>query len=287
MKLKKIFEDYLYKVSLEKKVETFKCYSSHIRTIEKMLDYCSINDSEEINEDFYLKFVEYFKNKKCCNRTINKRLIIFKSACKYSGVYFDFFDNTKLKEEFKRFHTIEEVDLKTIVNYAYNLSDENKCELNDKAVILLLLDTGVRAKELINIEVNNIDFNNNSILLTTTKTDAQRLVFFNKYTAEVLKKLYNANKEKKYLLYNFRKNTEYTYRCLTCLLDRISNKFNIKILHPHMFRHTFATNLIDREAPVVMVQMLLGHSSIRTTQNYIHLSEKRLKQCFNDYAKYY
>ena len=282
-----VFKNYLNKVFLEKKEETFNCYSSHIKAIKKVLLKYNINDSDEVDESFYLKFIDYFKRNKCCNRTINKRMTIFKSACKYSDVYYSFFEYPKLKESFKRFHTIEEEDLKKIVNYIYKLSDDDLIQLNDKAVLLLLLDTGVRSKELINIENVNIDFNNNSILLTTTKTDAQRLVFFNKYTAEVLKKLFKVNKKNKYLLFNFRKNTEYTYRCLTCLLTKIKNELNINLLHPHMFRHTFATNLIDREAPVVMVQMLMGHSSVRTTQNYIHLSEKRLKKCYNDYANYY
>ena len=164
------------KVFLEKKEETFNCYNSHIKAIKKVLLKYKINDSDEVDESFYLKFIEFFKRNKCCNRTINKRMTIFKSACKYSDVFYSFFEYPKLKESFKRFHIIEE-DLKKIVNYIYKLSDDDLIQLNDKAVLLLLLDIGVRSKELINIENVNIDFNNNSILLTTTKTDNQRLVF--------------------------------------------------------------------------------------------------------------
>lgn len=287
MKFIDIFDNFLRKTRIEKKEQTLLCYSSHIKAIKKFLEKNNISDSEEVDKDFYLNFIEYYKNINCCNRTINKRLTILKSACKYNDVEFDFFKNQKLKEIFKRFHTIEEKDLKKLINYIHQLDDTDIISLNDKVALLLLLDTGVRSNELIKIEIENIDLNNNSILLTTTKTDVERIVFFNKYTAEFVKMLYEINKNKKYLLYNFRKNKEYTYRCLTCLLEKIKKDLSIELLHPHMFRHTFATNLIDREAPVVMVQMLLGHSSIRTTQNYIHLSENRLKKCYNDYAKYY
>ena len=86
MKFIKIFESFLKKTKIEKKAQTLQCYDSHIRSIMKCLDNLHISDTEEVGKDFYLDFVEYYKNNNCCNRTINKRMTIFKSACKYNDI---------------------------------------------------------------------------------------------------------------------------------------------------------------------------------------------------------
>ena len=80
MKFIKIFESFLKKTKIEKKAQTLQCYDSHIRSIMKCLENLHISDTEEVGKDFYLDFVEYYKNNNCCNRTINKRMTIFKKV---------------------------------------------------------------------------------------------------------------------------------------------------------------------------------------------------------------
>ena len=134
-----------------------------------------------------------------------------------------------------------------------------------------------------NIKRENINLSDNSILLIITKTDVERFVFFDKYTAELIKEYLKFECNSEYLLFNFLRNEKYTYRSCVCFLNKMKKDLNIKKLHPHMFRHTFASNLVLNEAPLFMIQKLLGHSSIRTTEIYVHLNNDNLKKCYDKY----
>ncbi len=286
MEIKNLFINYLKKVELENKPQTYICYSNHLKQLLKFCNERNLIKVEDLSNSFYDEFLVYARLKKWKNRTINKRIQLFKSACINSKITFDFFDNKKLKEDFVRFHSFREDELKKLMNYIYQLSDE-PVELTFKLVLLLLLDTGVRINELLHIERDNISLEDNSILLTTTKTSQERVVFFNKFTADYIKKYLDLKVNNKILLYNFRRNEPLNYRAVQCFFNKLKKELNIKLLHPHMFRHTFATNLINNDAPIYMVQLLLGHTSIRTTEIYLHLSQNKLKQTYDHYSTYH
>lgn len=283
MKLEKIFNDYLNKQSLFVRNDTYMCYKSHLRCVLNACDIINVLDTDDITECFYFDLIEYFKLKNLTHRTINKRIQYLIAALKMSGFNYSFFNEKKLKENYVRFEVVETEDMKKIINYLYKIDESNEIEFTHKLAVMLLITTGIRSKELLNIEVNNINLESQFILLTYTKTGDERIVFFDKYTKELLRKYIELVKEKKYLLYNFKRNERYTYRSLTCFIQRIKKECNIKKLHPHMFRHSFATRLIDNHAEITDVSALLGHSSVRTTMIYVHKNVNKLKRAYDEY----
>lgn len=262
---------------------TLGYYKSNYRIIEKFCELKGFTKLSDIPEDIHLLFIDYLKNiRKVSNGTINKRIEKLKQLLRFYKIEFDWFTDSRLSTVNKRFDIIPEHDLIKILKYV-NSFDSSSVNLSYKILIFLLLDTGSRIDELLHIEIKNISFIDNSILLTHTKTDDHRYVFFSCNTAVLLKEYINLLSTRKYLMYNFRTNDRMFRGCVVRFLNKLKLELNINVLHPHMFRHTFATLLIENQAPIFLVSKLLGHSDVKITMRYIHENKRILKKDFDKY----
>ncbi|MBB5252442.1 site-specific tyrosine recombinase/integron integrase [Sulfurisphaera ohwakuensis] len=149
---------------------------------------------------------------------------------------------------------------------------ENVKKLKDRLLIQLLLDTGLRSKELLSIKKSDINIERRYIIVRNTKNGEERIVFFTEETARLLKS-YLRNIEDNGILFNM------TYHALYRKLKRLGKKLGID-LRPHILRHTFATQAIRKGMPLPVVQKLLGHKDIRTTQIYTHLVTEDLQEIY-------
>jgi len=148
---------------------------------------------------------------------------------------------------------------------------------------MLLIDTGIRRNDLMQIEFENIDFKNCSIYLTKTKSGKHRFIYLSNKTMDVLIKYLELRPQTRsiYLFVNHRfperqiTNNEFDHLAKKIKKDlKIPDKVSIS---PHKFRHAYATMVLNNGADIVHVQKLLGHSSLRISQRYLHKSETRLK----------
>ncbi|MDR2067094.1 MAG: tyrosine recombinase XerC [Endomicrobium sp.] len=159
-------------------------------------------------------------------------------------------------------------------------------KLQDKAMIELLYSCGLRIEELMNLNINNIDFISNTIIVKG-KGNKERIV-------PVGKKCLNAVME--YL--NHRRANKLPYDMQSPLflnkhLNRLDQRTARRILHkhfikagltkkvsPHTLRHTFATHILDRGCDLRSVQEMLGHKNLSTTQIYTHVTIESLKKIY-------
>lgn len=170
-----------------------------------------------------------------------------------------------------------------------------KSEIRNLLIIMLLLDTGVRIGELCSIKIEDIDFSNKSIYIYATKTHTFRTVYYSKETEAIINIYRNEvlrSNENGPLLLKF-------HAYLDVPLDealakeRVQNWINRKgkklfgkdfRLHPHKFRHTFATHFIINGGDPFSLKDLLGHTNIETTNIYVDMSDKDLKTKHNEHG---
>ncbi|AAY80811.1 site-specific tyrosine recombinase/integron integrase [Sulfolobus acidocaldarius] len=149
-------------------------------------------------------------------------------------------------------------------------------KLRDAVILNLLIDTGIRAKELLSIKVQDIDLERRRIIIRNTKNGESRIVFFTSHTGALLKKYIQKNKkEPEDKLINM------TYQALYRKLRRLGKKIGID-LRPHILRHTFATEAIRKGIPLPVVQKILGHKDIRVTQVYTHLVIEDVEKAYKN-----
>ena len=142
---------------------------------------------------------------------------------------------------------------------------------------------GLRVSECVSLEWNQIDFNNR-IVHIRGKGDKDRIVpFYQGFEKELLD--YKNSFWSKYavddhVFVNLR-GKQLTSRGIQYLMDKHAKAIGMHMkLHPHMLRHSFATHLLDNGADIRVVQELLGHSSLSTTQIYTHVTTAQLVKAY-------
>ncbi len=153
----------------------------------------------------------------------------------------------------------------------------------DRAMLELLYATGLRVSELINLKQSQINFNQ-GVLRIVGKGDRERLIPLGEESQRWLKKFIDGARMEILLerqteyLFPTRRGDRMTRQAFWHIIKRYAEKGGIrKKLSPHSLRHAFATHLLNHGADLRVVQLLLGHSDLSTTQIYTHVARERLK----------
>ncbi|MBQ6284681.1 MAG: tyrosine-type recombinase/integrase [Bacilli bacterium] len=160
-------------------------------------------------------------------------------------------------------------------------SSKDKDGIRDQLIIEMLYATGVRVSELVNIKIKDIYFDNRRIIVQG-KGNKERIVYYGEYAEEVLKEYMNTHyrKDYEYLFVNS-KGEKITDAGIRYIIDKIMEKLSIKVhVTPHVLRHTFATDMLNNGCDIKVVQELLGHSSLKATEIYTHVTNERLKEVY-------
>ena len=194
----------------------------------------------------------------------------------------------KIKVKFKETIVLPRIipreEIEQLLNYMYvYLNDLSgigyKHGLRDAAVVELFFATGARVYEISNIRSESINLNSGLIRIMGKGGKERYIQISNEAVLEILRKYYAENekdiKKSGYFFVNNRGN-RYTEQSIRLMLKKYTKKAGIETkITPHMFRHSFATYLIEEGVDVSCVQQILGHSSIKTTQIYIHVAAKK------------
>lgn len=159
----------------------------------------------------------------------------------------------------------------------------------DRAMLELLYATGLRVSELISLKQSQINFNQ-GVLRIIGKGDRERLIPLGEESQRWLKDFIDGPRMEILLerqtdyLFPTRRGDCMTRQAFWHIIKRYAEKAEIRQkLSPHSLRHAFATHLLNRGADLRVVQMLLGHSDLSTTQIYTHVARERLKDLHGEH----
>lgn len=177
-----------------------------------------------------------------------------------------------------------------MVKVLKSISTTTPLGLRNMALLELFYATGMRVSEIANLKLDQIDFELN-LILVHGKGNKDRYVAFgeeaktalNNYLVEARKKLLLHKTDYGYIFLNSNGN-RITSRGLEYIIKNIFLNAGVSAsVHPHMLRHTFATQMLNNGADLRTVQELLGHESISTTQIYTHVTKQHLCDIYHKY----
>jgi len=256
-----------------KSVGTFDYLKGKTGIIRK---YLGDMECENINEDILLDFIiaQRNRNDEISDKTLNKYIGVIKQVLKYAcniNINFD-----KIPETKKIIETIPQETIDKVFGYF-------KCDLSNTIlqrnylIFRLLFDTGLRISELLNLKVSNIDFANMTIHVQKTKTRVERFVFFSKETLLLFNKYIASSNLSNYIFIDFVTGERLKLDTVHSICRRLRKKLGIeKSIRPHMWRHTFATRFIKKNGNMEVLRLIMGHSSLKTTQKYLHIDKDHL-----------
>lgn len=273
MLLELMKNNYLEYVKINLTSGTLHCYKSNLDTIFQFFKQNNIIDSDNIDNLILTKFINYSRNRSNTNRSINLRIQILKNMFKYNNIENNFlFSFIKLREDRNTFGYLTVDEINKLIDYL-NISD---IKIQNKLLIFMLIDTGMRINEALNVKISNINFSNKTIYLEKTKNHKYRYVPFTELTSKILLEYLNKiNSSYEYLF-------DISYDAVKSCFYRIGKKLGFNKFHPHMLRHSLASLLHKNGASVMIIQKILGHSSISITERYIHFD---IEQIINVYSK--
>jgi integrase/recombinase XerD len=187
---------------------------------------------------------------------------------------------------------IEILDEGEVKNFLERLPYSTKFEMRDKAMFELLYSSGLRVSELVDLKLNDIDYEEN-LIRCMGKGNKERIVPIGETSIHYLKiyiktaRFYmqnkKSNKSTEFCFLN-KNGAKLTRQGFWKILKKYEKEFNLnKRIYPHLFRHSYATHMLERGADLRVVQELLGHSSISTTEIYTNISKKFIKDAYFKY----
>lgn len=273
--------EYLEYLELEKGLSQ-NTLDAYRRDLEKFADSANINDIKSVDRIMINTYVRSLRENKYAPTSIIRKVASLRGFFKWAfsvGALeknpASTLEQPKVPQRLPKVVTIKEIE---------EMLHNNLTPLQH-IIMELLYSCGLRVSELVNLKINDIDLSSKYVrcfgkgskerIIPIGETAKQTVKEYLP-TRDLLIKKYNLNTKRLLILDNGRLITRqdvYTF---------IHNQGKLihKNISPHTLRHSFATHLLENGADLRIVQELLGHSDVSTTQLYTHISKKRLKEVY-------
>ena len=276
-----LLSDFIDYIEIEKGLSP-NTVNAYRRDISSFIDFCGESDITVITRLHISSYILSLRDNGISPSSIARKLSALKSFFKWACAN-EFLKSNPLS-------SVETAKLPKHLPKVLSVSEINalmaqNLNITEKVIIELLYSCGLRVSELSNLSVNNINMQAKNILCFG-KGSKERMVPFGEVAYDIIND-YLKLREVIVLKFNIISN-----RLLITDTGRLMTRQDIyriihrlgEILHkeisPHTLRHTFATHLLENGADLRVVQELLGHSDVATTQLYTHISKKRLKEIY-------
>lgn len=250
----------------------------------------------QVNEIIIRKWLTNLFDRQLARTTINRKLSALRSFYQFmldnDIVATNPFAEIKIKnhpDKLPHYFRSKELD----VLFATVYHQDKKFKLRNIALLELFYGTGMRVSEVAGLQIKHIDFAQAKVHVYG-KGGKERFVPLGRYASNALKSYLNnlrpqmvskIDGKNPYVFLNHLGNP-LTTAGIEYILRQLMKQTGLpNEMHPHMLRHTFATDLLNNGADLRSVQELLGHANLRTTQIYTHVSKEQLQSNYRKYFK--
>ncbi len=279
-----VLSEYLDFLEIEKGLSS-NTVDAYRRDLSDFLNFCDekcITQLDNVERSNINNYIRILREKNYTPASVNRKIASFRGFFKWlcANEYCKSnptltLEQPKMPQRLPKVLSIQEIE--TIFK-----QDLNKLE---HVILELLYGCGLRVSELANLKINDFDLNG-KYLQCTGKGSKERIVPIGSKAVEAIQ---NYIPERDYFLKKFRtdsknllindKGKKVTRQEIYTFIRQQGEKIH-KHISPHTLRHSFATHLLENGADLRVVQELLGHSDVSTTQLYTHISKKRLKDVY-------
>ena len=282
-------QKYLDFLRLEKQVaeNTYQSYRFDLLRYKDFLLQTGIDRAEQVQEQHISKFIQTLHKRNLSPRSIARTISAVRGFHRFLiGENESKDDPTENIESLKRSKSLPGVLTIAEINKILEKPDLSKpLELRDRAILETLYATGMRVSELANLKQSNLLLEE-ELILVYGKGSKERLVPVGQsarhWIAEYQTKsrsIYARKGRSLDALFLNARGTKMTRQAIWNIMRKYAAAARIKKeVHPHTFRHSFATHLLEGGADLRAVQEMLGHADISTTQIYTHIDREYLKE---------
>jgi integrase/recombinase XerD len=312
--INKHLENFLNSLKVERGYSKNTILSYKNDLLELFLFFSDDIDITKITSKELKKYIEYLYKNGVATSTMARHISAIKQFFNFLQLEEIIIENPSILLEHPKVHNeIPQILSEEEVNKMLNGAKRNTSNYGIQfySMLELLYASGFRVSELVELKISDIQkkyrrdglYTIDDFLIIKGKGNKERLIPINKTAKEALVKYINLrenllngkksewlwttmvtfSKNKKDTIIKFRKDNHIARQIFALNLKQLAIKNNIdsEKVHPHVIRHSFATHILQRGADLRVVQELLGHSDISTTQIYTHIADEKLKNIVN------
>lgn len=266
---------------------TIKAYRTDLLIFKEWREKKGVRE-DEVDQDVLRDYIAWMQQNGQSRATIARRFATLRSYYKFltREEYMDTnpileISTPKLEKKLPDFLYIEEVN-----TLLASPGEDDTISIRDRAILETLYSTGIRVSELVALNLSDLDLEAGMVKVMG-KGGRERFVPIGSYAIRAIKRYLEKrpellSKEEDALFLN-RWGERISDRGVRFLIGKYMRRAGIgKRVSPHTLRHSFATHLLNRGADLRMVQEMLGHKSLSTTQIYTHLTKERLKKVYDE-----
>lgn len=265
---------------------------SYQRDIDEFIGYMKkegLDQYAEVEYPMLRGYLMEFHKKRLSATTINHKLSSLRNFYRYmvkqqylKNNPFLLVDSLKTAKRNPDFLYVEEM-----IGLLDSIDINSNLGMRNKAMLELMYATGLRCSEVVNLTLSQIDFSQD-VILVHGKGSKDRYVPFHDYAKEWLVRYINdvrseltIHQDHQFVFVNNR-GKQMTNRGVEDIINRLAYQYDSTLkIHPYTIRHSFATHMLDAGMDLRVVQQLLGHSSLSTTQIYTHVTKEKLKDVYH------
>ena len=271
---------------------SFKTISDYTTKLWIFEDYCRSNKITrlgEVNVSFLQDYVNELRSSRIASISVQSYVRSLRAFLNWSYQSGHLTDDLCVKFKLpKANRDVIDVLTDSEIEKIYSCfpNEANQLHLRNRVIISLMLDSGLRLNEVVQIKVSDLHLSER-ILIINGKGAKQRYVTFGDLTAAYILKYVSFVRPVDHLLVKYDdlgSQEGITDVTVKQLFRKLKKSSGVSRLYPHLLRHTFATKYLENGGDIYTLQMLLGHSSLDMVKKYLHLSQRRTLERYRPYS---